>query len=763
MKFKKNIMAAISIILSLTIHISVSASVLGELTGGYKVTMADNTKLHHYKYNTNTTAQSEYFVEYKPGSDVVPMVVNGDSIYGRRTITQAAEYMKSNGMKPMIGINGDYFSYMTGVPMGHTIIDGELVTSDPSGQNAVGFNSDGTGFISWLEIQSKFIKKDGSEMMLDCINKWCQPTISTSYLLTDKFAASTKTSGNCKFVIFSKLEGRLAIGDSITLRVDEIFDYDGDILIPEGKYVLVMTNTYGTPEKLQFMSQLQIGEEVELKSEAVYDKDKWSKVSSAIGSVGGRLIEEGKLNSNFEAGTAPRTAVGIKADGSIVFYVIDGRQSGYSTGVQIKTLAKRMAELGCIDAINLDGGGSTAIAGVFPGSDEMSVLNKPSDGGLRSCANFIFLQDKRSDAWQDYNIKFNASENRKYLSGYKENIDVSVTDTNGKAADKSVINYSLEQSADAISFDGKTVTLSGDGAGFLTVQAGNSQSHLMYRVYSSPHEIKALADGQAVEKLQFVKGEKYSVDIDGQSYVYSSLIHSYDSLYKFSCDRDLGYIDENGVFVPDTTWVKSGNIYIEAGNITLKLPVEIINNSAFEDMYNHWAVEDVNELFHRGIITGEDKDGKLVFRPDSNITRGEFAVMISRYMGLDIKDYDTFDFADKDLIPQWQKLHVDAVAANGIITGKKTDNGVIFAGEDLITRAEAMTIIHRSFKVVHRHPDVSFTDSARIPDYAKVAINALVDMGIVSGYEDGSVKPLGNVTRAESAKLINTAIKKMAV
>ena len=62
----------------------------------------------------------------------------------------------------------------------------------------------------------------------------------------------------------------------------------------------------------------------------------------------------------------------------------------YSYGARIETIANRMKELGCVDAINLDGGGSTAIGAVFPGTNSFVVTNKPSDGVQRRCAKLYF-------------------------------------------------------------------------------------------------------------------------------------------------------------------------------------------------------------------------------------------------------------------------------------------------------------------------------------------------------------------------------------
>ena len=58
----------------------------------------------------------------------------------------------------------------------------------------------------------------------------------------------------------------------------------------------------------------------------------------------------------------PRTAIGRREDGAIIIVVIDGRQPDHSVGATIDELRAVMASLGAVDAINLDGGGSTTLA-----------------------------------------------------------------------------------------------------------------------------------------------------------------------------------------------------------------------------------------------------------------------------------------------------------------------------------------------------------------------------------------------------------------
>lgn len=78
---------------------------------------------------------------------------------------------------------------------------------------------------------------------------------------------------------------------------------------------------------------------------------------------------------------APRSAVGISADGAMLLLMaVDGRQTGYSVGASLYELAVILRNLGAHDAVNLDGGGSTAMVLKDEATGVFSLLNKPSDG-----------------------------------------------------------------------------------------------------------------------------------------------------------------------------------------------------------------------------------------------------------------------------------------------------------------------------------------------------------------------------------------------
>ncbi len=100
----------------------------------------------------------------------------------------------------------------------------------------------------------------------------------------------------------------------------------------------------------------------------------------------GFLVKDGKMVYTSEEHTsegASRSMLGIKADGTIVMVMNDGRQAPYSTGFNNYEMSEAMLKLGCVYAINGDGGGSSQFLSQRPG-EELKVNCSPSDGALRA-------------------------------------------------------------------------------------------------------------------------------------------------------------------------------------------------------------------------------------------------------------------------------------------------------------------------------------------------------------------------------------------
>ena len=85
----------------------------------------------------------------------------------------------------------------------------------------------------------------------------------------------------------------------------------------------------------------------------------------------------------------PRTLAGVRADGTIILAVIDGRQPSLSNGASLSACARFMMELGAEYAINLDGGGSSTM--VIRRGVSYNVKNSPSDGAPRKVFNSLIV------------------------------------------------------------------------------------------------------------------------------------------------------------------------------------------------------------------------------------------------------------------------------------------------------------------------------------------------------------------------------------
>ncbi len=116
------------------------------------------------------------------------------------------------------------------------------------------------------------------------------------------------------------------------------------------------------------------------------------RIAEAVEGFSPILVENGELTTyaaSATSGTAPRSAVGITSDGQVVFITLDGRQSPYSAGATYYELAQIMIDAGCVSAVALDGGGSSTFVSKQEGDDELSVVNRPSDGYERSVSSSL--------------------------------------------------------------------------------------------------------------------------------------------------------------------------------------------------------------------------------------------------------------------------------------------------------------------------------------------------------------------------------------
>ena len=102
----------------------------------------------------------------------------------------------------------------------------------------------------------------------------------------------------------------------------------------------------------------------------------------------GQRYGQGKVH---DSNVAPKTCVGIKADGSVVIVTIDGRNYPISCSLDDYDLATIMMDLGCVDVLNLDGGGSSTYLAKYEGSGYLTLANNPSDAVERKVSSTLFV------------------------------------------------------------------------------------------------------------------------------------------------------------------------------------------------------------------------------------------------------------------------------------------------------------------------------------------------------------------------------------
>ena len=196
------------------------------------------------------------------------------------------------------------------------------------------------------------------------------------------------------------------------------------------------------------------------------------------------------------------------------------------------------------------------------------------------------------------------------------------------------------------------------------------------------------------------------------------------------------------------------NVKVDSGLVKETQSDSTVDTSLpFVDLQNvPWAVESIKALSDKGVISGRSK---LIFEPDSYVTREEFVKMTVLAFGITSDNAEACRFEDV-LKNDWFCDVVTTGVNTGIIKGI---NDKFFGSGMNVTRQDAAVILCRAaeYKSIQLNSDGEkriFNDSADISDYAKEAVNRLSAVGAVNGDENGNFMPFGNTTRAEAAKLI---------
>ncbi len=727
--------AALALALCLSLAGGALAAALGEIISGYETFLGSGMELSQGVYWTGSDYRTENYIEYSQNSKVRPVVVSGSKVCNYGSFSSMAKLLENQGKHVIAGINGDYYVMANYEPLGILIENGILLSSD-AGHYGVGFFEDGSAVFGKPSLMMS-LDINGESLSLSSINK--TRTEGVTALFTDSYAQKTKVSGKGTELICS-ISGDLRLNSSQTLTVEEVLSDAGSVTIPEGKTVLSVSDSSVGAEVLK---ELEAGDTLTVNVSAPQD---WAKVTYAIGSLY-KLVTGGVIDSSLPAGSAPRTAVGQKADGSLVFYTMDGRQPGYSVGVSMNQLAERMIELGCVEATIMDGGGSTSLNAIYLGDSSASQINNPSDGYQRSVTNYIMLMtEEKPTGVADSLALYPLSAHM--MAGAKTSFTLKAADENGYSAQlETPVSLAVTEGFGSILPDG-TFTASGEGVGTITAAGeGLKSAAIQVNVVKTPDILRVFHQGtsSAVTSLSVKSGTKTDLMAEAMdNYVY---LISQDSCFQWSVQGEIGSINSEGVF---TAGEKSaeGSIRVTAGEKTVVIPVTVTRPGRYDDVSeNSWYYEAVEYVSEKGLMTGT-AGGE--FSPDTLMSRAMVVTVLHRMEGLPAAEGQGLAFSDVKE-GSWYSEAVYWASSKGIVLGY----GEVFNPDSPVTREELAVILHRyKGQPLSEKSLADFIDAEEVSPWAGASMSWAYEKGIINGLSQNVLSPKGQATRAQLAAIL---------
>lgn len=547
-----------------------SADIYGQKLGGSSTQLSDQTTLYSGVWKDDNIMQSEKYIEYTPGGTVLPIVAYGSKLYGRSNLDYVSEYVKEKGYGLVAGVNGDFFEFTTGIAMGAVIIEGRLVADD-NDRIAVGFHSDGS-----LRLGNPGIDASISLGSLKYSNIHINKELTTGcglVLYTPDFAGENKADIANTSVVISPDTTDLTLNGTITGRVEEILQSDTSVPIPEDCLVLsVATHSdYSTDTIASDLMKLSEGDSVTI---TVTADSAWSDIQYAVG-AGQWLVYDGQVQEIKDTVTdtaAARTAVGMKNDGTVVLYTVDEDRDG-AYGVRGVTLAKRMQELGCTYAVNLDGGGSTAMAVTYPGTSTLKTVNQPSDGTQRKCANFIFLVNTAGPTGNADKLFIYPQESWMLL-GASQTFSAAAADENWYAAETPIV----------VQYDGGTMGQM-DASGLFT--AGTVGTGQVYgsslgmtgsatvNIVDTPSTIDIYRSGGS-QLTSLSAAPAADIELEAKAAYNSIDLVCSNSCFSWETTGGIGTVDANGRFKAAYTDTElTGSIIVSCNGVSASIPVTV--------------------------------------------------------------------------------------------------------------------------------------------------------------------------------------------
>lgn len=296
-------------------------------------------------------------------------------VFGLAGVSKQVARARRPGWRPVVAVNADFYVIRKepyqGDPLGLHATGGELI-SGPADRPCLMWDDDGRLAIAAPEIEL-WARFGGQRHPIAAVNR--RPIDDALTLYTSRCGPSTHTPPGVAEVALRRASGPLPVSGAVSAEAHGRAAARGDHGLPEFGFVLAAEG-----EAAPGLLGLRRGDEVLLGSSLGGEAGRFTHA------IGGNpvLVHEGRAVEFDSRAVHPRTAVGFNDD-TVFLVTVDGRRPGYSKGMSMAELARFMLDLGCREALNLDGGGSTTMW------IDGEIVNRPSDGRERSVANALVV------------------------------------------------------------------------------------------------------------------------------------------------------------------------------------------------------------------------------------------------------------------------------------------------------------------------------------------------------------------------------------
>ncbi len=641
-----SLLLSLSLISALTLPAAAS-NALGEDLSAKDTLLHQETQLSTNVFwsTTYSDLRTENLITYTPNKAVTPIVTYGDALTDRSSVADMAALLEDDGYRVVAGINGDFYNVSTGLPIGMVVTEGLLRSSD-AGYYAIGFRADGSAILGKPGVKVSadlgYAVDDGfgnsTELIrpVAAVNK--ARTNSGLYLYTYDFNAkhTTGTTEPGVNAVCTIEQGELAIGSTVTARVDRVEETTVTAIQPD--QIVLSANTNADAYYTNALRNLPAGSEVTF---TVTANSGWEDVDYAVGALY-CLAQDGAVTSGLAAGVNPRTAVGQKADGTLVFYTIDGRKTGHSIGASLTQIGERLLELGCQTVLCLDGGGSTNLAVTTPDSTTASIINRPSESN-RKVTNQIFLvaSDHSSGDLDHFYVH---AANDYVLAGSSVVVTASGVDSNYIPMDAS---YDLSASAGTITEQGGRqllVTPASGGDVTVTASGRGATGSTVVHAIRTPDTLTIKNGSTALTSLTLTPGS--SVNLSAEAVWNHMTLWNNGEAVTWSFTGDCGSMDG---WAFHASQPGSGTITAIAGDKRVSIPVTV-STLSLKTVENF---EGATSIF-RG--SGSGMDVSLNHAADT-VALGKGSLKL----GYDLNE--TNEFGSGDYTAEWRAANSTEIAS----------------------------------------------------------------------------------------------------